>query len=1449
MADKKTQTKPVEKSKTTTAKTTAATKPAAEKPKTTKTAATKPATAAKPASKSVETKSAAKTAKPASKSAETKTTATAKTAAPKTSATAKPAATSKPAATVKPAPDGTVKTSLPAKSASAAKPAETKPAASKVAAATAAKPEKSKTAKSAASAKAKKSASSKSGGAIALSKKQIKIIVISAAAILVALCIILGVVLGVNSCNKSGRPGADGGLSSITIAKPANGVYNESSGIKPSAPYDNVSLGEETFYDEDDIDNIYVYDTKYTSTTVVGYAGRIVGEVARKIPRTIRDEGLGVYPRYGYTLSTVIGSDSDKVAARNALIYESSYLTATGTANAGGGKYTWMDENGFLYSGTRAEPVPTNDVSGKQRRLYKHTASVGLYMGDVSDDEPGIIKDVTMRNRGYNSYGVTGVYAPAGELIKIQLSGADMNSTGGIIIHIGQALYNGQANNIWADKGQMQRIPHLLNTMAVSKDTAVYDEENDVWTAYVGSFIGGPLYIRNESATFTARISGGVAYRHFILGYTTPEDLEESTASSVPYFDLEVWDRGVLHSGPATYAKAFNYEQLYNAAVLWDKVSIVANTNGASQGIVFLYDPFVAAGAAVAFPGRSSVNCPMGWMSSSLNYDSIVTSGSWGNFHEFHHNFQNFGIGYTGEVTNNALNLVDYSLFTRISAARSLGSYGGAGLSGWNCYTSATWAIGRVNANDINSTSGLAVYATLLHNFGQDAFIKARGASGVNYFNRWADVTHYDFSYYATAVTLCAGEDYSQNSGFAENNYPEFVPVASVYQTGRSFTSDLGKTDIQTMQPYVIPYGEDFTVDLNPYDAPNGQYASGSVVIGNGFNYTIKSVDVSGLKNGAKFVETATPGIYTFTPGSDAVSGKIRVTISITYGDNKATTYKGHALEDVDLILQFEQSHEANKAVLERTTYTYTEENMYADAREAYNSGFAGYATHEDKWNHSNPTQNCNTDIWFYPDTAANREKYPDAPESYFAHDNTIEVIEGKLYINEDGKYRVYLRGRQNCALYWSLDGNAFTLGAYISDSSTSAGFRPGDSNTYFDIEFDENNVYVNGDLIKSDFSGTRWIYIKEVLIVKNLSANQASYIGVGLTQWTVPLYTTTTDEDGTTHYFNSNGQEVTAEEASNVDPIPPANGTYVNAYRNNYEFADNSSYKTDYFYTRGYNYNYAGAPEISSTWDEGVSIINCNKQPWDSTTAIDNLLLEGQDTFFHSGRNDTYSSGPMILELDMGKEVSANSVTFFGRTTNPATTSQQGLPKEFSIAISDDGETYTDIGSYTNPTGAAYSATVNLDGTYNFRYVKITVNSTHSNSGHFILSGINFTYTFRLTGNGANNVSPDKAAYSNGFKCIQTYSVYGHAYLGSAGDTVSLQFEGTRFAVLNTAAYGKDYEVWIDGVKVESIDVIPLTGAFGICYISERLENTTHTVEIRCTGEACFDSFAYYVD
>ena len=460
-----------------------------------------------------------------------------------------------------------------------------------------------------------------------------------------------------------------------------------------------------------------------------------------------------------------------------------------------------------------------------------------------------------------------------------------MKATGGITVHIGQALYNGKANNIWTDKNTMNRMPVILNTMQVNENTAVL--ENGVYTSYVGSFLGGPVYIRNNKEVFTVTVSGAVNYQHFILGYTTEKEFENNAKSSAPYFDMEVRNYGVLHSGPSTYAKKHTYGELYKAAVLWEKVSLVSTSNSL-QGIVFLYDPFVAAGAAVAFPSQQSVNCPTEWMANSLDYKTMVTTGAWGNFHEYHHNFQSYGVGEGGEVTNNGMSLVSYALFTKISASRGTGSFGADGLDGWNRYTSATFAlnetlkIAKDGAEPENGKKGLALYATLLHNFGPDDYIQAKvrqqtqgyGESYTGYMRAWQEVTHNDMTYYFKDVLKGISEEDANR--YKNPDYPVFVPVSCVYQTGRSYSYDNQKRYIQTMQPYLIPAGKEFELDLNRYDAPDGRYASGSVILPEDFTYSV--VGVSSPERGQ--IKDKGNGVYTYTPDGMNSSGKISVTLS-----------------------------------------------------------------------------------------------------------------------------------------------------------------------------------------------------------------------------------------------------------------------------------------------------------------------------------------------------------------------------------------------------------------------------------------------------------------------------------------------------------------------------------------------------------------------------------------
>lgn len=1124
------------------------------------------------------------------------------------------------------------------------------------------------------------------------------------------------------------------------------------------------------------------YSNPYKTSTKVGYEAEVLGTVKRTIPTEEKNEGRSSvgYPKYGYTLKECIGTDPEKVEMRNAIIGESSYLTTVNTWNGGGGGYNRFDSEGYLYLNDQ----PTLDADGNPRKLYKHTASVGLYMGDVSDDEPGVIKRLTMQPRGYErGYSVTGLYAPAGELVKIEISKEDMEATGGLTVHIGQALYNGKANNIWAAKNAMNRFPVIMNTMNITKDLADYSEETNTYTAYVGSFVGGPVYIRNKSVPFTVTISGAVTYSHFILGYTTKEEFEENAKSSAPYFDLEVWEYGVLHSGPKTYAEPFSYDDIYDAAILWDKIALVS-TQIRQQGIVFLYDPFVAAGAAVAFPGQGAVNCPAGWMSGSLNYRSFVNSGAWGNMHEFNHNFQGWGVGNGGEVTNNALNLVSYSLFTKISSARSIGSIN-EGLGGWNRYTSASWALREITEKRFsNGTRGLSIYATLLHNFGQEIFINAAKTSGGQsvdkFFMSSMNASHYDMTYYykellgytVSDTTLAAARD---------TKYSMFVPAASIYQTGRSYTYDGEKHYTETMKPYVIPYGTDFTIDLNKCVFDSGNiYQGGSIVLPEGFSYKIKSV--SQPENGS--LTDLGDNNYKFTPNESIYSGKIYVTLEVTKDDG------AFAVDDIELALEFEQSHEMNKTMLERTTYSYSSDKMYNSATEAYDAAYANYSDKVEGDN-QNPilngkvVQNGNAEVWF-----------TEKPTT----DQVIE-IKGKLHIDEIGKYRLALRGRYNCALYASLDGKDYELAAtYVQDKTSSPNF-PNTEGTYKDYELEADT----------------WLYFKAVLLVKLDSTKGTSFIGVGFGKFTpeAPI-------------MDENGEVIgTIPESVRV--------SYASALREDYEFST-EKFESEYFYKRQYKYSYKNNRYFK---DPATIVTSANYSPWDKNEhVLENLVDGDKNTWIHT--NYTASpSKPLVIVVDLGKEITANQMTMF---TQPR--ADYHCPVTFLLEGSLDGTTWFNMGSYEDLKVSNYSVVANFEET-TFRYYR--VNITKSSNRYIIISEIQFANIFELPNGIHISLDQEEVTLKGTWKAESILSSFGHSYTGKKNSVIEYEFEGTRFAVLSSAKLKHNFEVYIDGKKVTSEDLREDPNRIIMSFLSAELSEGKHKVRIVCTGTANIDSLLYW--
>ncbi|MDE7463823.1 MAG: hypothetical protein K2M48_02240, partial [Clostridiales bacterium] len=463
--------------------------------------------------------------------------------------------------------------------------------------------------------------------------------------------------------------------------------------------------------------------------------------------------------------------------------------------------------------------------------------------------------------------------------------------------------------------------------------------------------------------------------------------------------------------------------------------------------------------------------------------------------------------------------------------------------------------------------------------------------------------------------------------------------------------------------------------------------------------------------------------------------------------------------DDVDLILEFQQTHETNKAVLERTIYTY-DKNPYTSATQAYEKKYSGYKTVETKDN-KNFSQNSNTDIWIYPARYEGDPKYG----QYVYPDNSVMELKGKLFFPEAGKYRIYLRGRIDCALYLSTDGGkTYFQAAHIDRNdklSLSATFFPNNEKTYYDIE---------------TTSPYTWVYFKEVLIVEP-AGNNMSYVGMGLGTWTTPMFTaevkyyaeidgakkelTQEMSDGAvayfytsgtnkvyvensavkteTHYYTTkNGQkvEVTAEEASKTDPVAPT-GTpsYVTAYRQTYEFQ--KKFESDYFYTRNYSYSYS---DVAKPSEDAAVLATKNVTTWDQNPVI-NMLYDNSSKF--QVKSNKY---PMEITIDMGHEITANRLELYGTLYN----GNSYHPMKFCVLVGNSPDNITtqfgpywgvDCAEFKSSTGNAFFS---IEKELTFRYYKIIIDKWSYGAAQFRY--VKFSYIIPGT---ASMYSPDDSRFT----------------------------------------------------------------------------------------------------
>ncbi len=739
---------------------------------------------------------------------------------------------------------------------------------------------------------------------------------------------------------------------------------------------------------------------RYPASTKVGYYAEYTGTVERQRPEVKNEGKTTKFPKYG-TLLYGEGSQTDK-QGKEALSGENGQLLCDGLKGITGCTYDSMDGAGNLY-------LNGQQISG--RKLYKHTAAADMYYGNVSDGEEAVVKRITYLSRR-NGNLITGLYAPAGEVLSITMSKADFKKCGGLTVYVGQSVSDGSANIVARSKA-FNRMPFIVNAIKLTAQTStlVTNEENGTVTGYFGSFLGGPVYLKPAvgDARFTVTISGGVRYRHFILGYTTEKEFSDNAKSSAPYFDLEVWDRGVRHSGPLKYAEKYTYAQLYNAAVFWEKVASVSNQlpsyTGWDCGVDFIYD--CASSAAETSPAlNTTVKCPDLWLTDALDYNTIIKDGCHKLLGEYNRQFlSEWGFAGDGVANSSAATILSYSLFTDISSKRNVLEER-EGLNGLDAYTSASRSLEILKADKKSDFAAqTAMHSSIVHSFGQDVFIKAAGykygRSNESWFRSLIDATKQDMTYYFTE--LCNIKLSEEALDWAASlNYPMFVPAACAYQVGGGYDFDGERFYFQTMTPYTIEYDTPFDIDFDE-----------ALELPRGFSYKIKRVTPP--ENGK--IEKVNSHTYRYTPepynndSAKKLSGKIYVRVGIVRDDNSFDA------EDKILILEFKQ-RQTKPNLLERAVYTYSPENGYTDAEAAFSANYAGYESVKisDNPDLSDGFEYGNADVVLNESLS-----------------NAVIEVKGKIYTQADGKYRIGLRGKNNAALYLSTDGQNYELAAKLS--------------------------------------------------------------------------------------------------------------------------------------------------------------------------------------------------------------------------------------------------------------------------------------------------------------------------------------------------------------------------------------------------------------------------------
>ena len=219
----------------------------------------------------------------------------------------------------------------------------------------------------------------------------------------------------------------------------------------------------------------------------------------------------------------------------------------------------------------------------------------------------------------------TGLYAPPGEILRIQVS-AELKGASVII--------GCHRDNILGSKRERT---HRFPRISLSR---TFDKQN----IEVASPFGGLIYIdvpdkkEWEKSRGKARveIEGGVEAPYFRLGETTPEEWLRLRQAPAPW--AEFGGEKLIGSVPSDFVRKLDYATMKELSEYWDK-AVELQDWLAGWGPRRAPERFVADAELSAGYGHSGYPYMgyLDWGSGFVDLQSLKTSGSWGHFHEMGH--------------------------------------------------------------------------------------------------------------------------------------------------------------------------------------------------------------------------------------------------------------------------------------------------------------------------------------------------------------------------------------------------------------------------------------------------------------------------------------------------------------------------------------------------------------------------------------------------------------------------------------------------------------------------------------------------------------------------------------------------------------------------------------------------------------------------------------------